>query len=131
MNSDESGDVAHPPEKEISFAMNLSRFQCRRCGTCCKWEGAVRVSHEEIVKIAEFLYIDLQEFLNHHTVLTPDRRSLSLLEKEDGSCIYYDEKQKACLIQPVKPHQCSSFPFEWNFPGWDELCEGGKALREK
>ena len=111
--------------------MNPADFQCRRCGTCCKWEGPVRVSYEEIVKIAEFLQIEVHEFINHHTVLTQDRRALSLMEKDDGSCVYYDDERKACIIHPVKPHQCSSFPFEWNFPGWEELCEGGKALRRK
>lgn len=109
--------------------MNLSNFKCCRCGTCCKWEGAVRVSHEEIIKIAEFLRIDPQEFINRHTVLTPDRRSLSLMEKADGSCVYYDDEKKACAINPVKPHQCRAFPFEWNFPGWEKLCEGGKGIR--
>jgi len=74
--------------------MDLSEFRCRRCGTCCKWEGPVRVSQEEIARIAEFLHIDVQEFINN----------------------------------PVKPRQCSAFPFDWNFPGWEMLCEGGKEL---
>lgn len=111
--------------------MDLSRFQCRRCGACCRWEGAVRVSPAEIEKIAEYLHIDVREFINRHTVLTPDRRSLSLPEKADGSCVYYDDVRKACAIQPVKPRQCSAFPFEWNFPGWEELCKGGRELRKK
>ena len=109
--------------------MALSEFRCRRCGTCCKWEGPVRVSQEEIARIAEFLHIGVQEFINRHTVLTPDRRGLSLMENPaDGSCIYYDDAAKACRINPVKPRQCSAFPFDWNFPGWETLCEGGKEL---
>ena len=50
-------------------------------------------------------------------------------EEEIGSCVYYDDAAKSCRINPVKPHQCSAFPFEWNFPGWDDLCAGGKALK--
>ena len=107
----------------------LSDFRCLRCGTCCTWEGPVRVNEAEIERIAAFLHIEVQDFINHHTVLTPDRRGLSLMEAADGSCVYYDDAAKSCRINPVKPHQCSAFPFEWNFPGWDDLCAGGKALK--
>ena len=65
---------------------DLSAFQCRRCGACCKWEGPVRVTEQEIDAIADYLGIELQRFIRDYTYLTPDRRSLSLLEKEDGSC---------------------------------------------
>ena len=68
---------------------DLSAFQCRRCGACCKWEGPVRVTEQEIDAIADYLGIELQRFIRDYTYLTPDRRSLSLLEKEDGSCFYY------------------------------------------
>ncbi len=110
---------------------NLDHFQCLRCGTCCKWEGSVRVNEQEIKAIAEFLGIPEQEFIYAHTVLTPDRRSLSLMEKADGSCVYYEEETKSCQINPVKPHQCAAFPREWNFPGWETLCEGGKKQRKE
>ena len=73
---------------------DLSSFRCIRCGACCKWEGPVRVSDREIDAIADFLGIDLQSFIREYTRLTPDRRSLSLLEKEDGSCLYYDDAKR-------------------------------------
>ena len=110
---------------------SIDDFQCKRCGLCCKWEGPVRVSENEIRAIAEFLHIPQEEFIQNHTVLAPDRRSLSLMEKQDGSCIYYDDQEKACILQSVKPQQCKDFPKTWNFPGWDDLCEGGKALKKE
>ena len=111
--------------------MDLSRFECKRCGTCCKWEGPVRVSYEEILAIAHFLGIDPEDFIRKYTVLAPDRKSLSLTEKPDGSCFYYDDAEKSCIINPVKPKQCSDFPFRWNFPGWEKLCAGGIALENE
>ncbi|MBR2439258.1 MAG: YkgJ family cysteine cluster protein [Lentisphaeria bacterium] len=111
--------------------ISIDSFQCKRCGICCKWEGPVRVSEQEISKIAAFLNIPEDEFIRNHTVLAPDRRSLSLMEKEDGSCVYYDDEAKACILQSVKPQQCKDFPKKWNFPGWDNLCEGGKALHDE
>lgn len=99
-------------------------FQCARCGACCRWEGPVRVTDEEINAIAAFLGIAPEDFIRGFTYLTPDRRGLSLLEKEDGSCLYYDEEAHRCLINDVKPKQCRDFPLQWNFPGWEKLCKG-------
>jgi len=102
-------------------------FHCARCGACCRWEGPVRVSDQEINEIAGYLKIPVQDFIRDHTVLTRDRRSLSLKEKPDGSCCYYDESTRCCRIQAVKPRQCRDFPLRWNFPGWEKLCAGAGA----
>ena len=102
-------------------------FHCARCGACCRWEGPVRVSEQEIDLIAGYLKIPVQDFIRDHTVLAPDRRSLSLKEKPDGSCFYYDNAAHCCRIQAVKPRQCRDFPLRWNFPGWEKLCAGAGA----
>lgn len=99
-------------------------FRCARCGACCRWEGPVRVTEEEINAIAEFLGIAVEDFIRDFTFLTRDRQGLSLLEKKDGSCLYYDDKAQCCLIQEVKPKQCRDFPVHWNFPGWEKFCKG-------
>ena len=109
---------------------SINHFECKRCGKCCKWDGPVRVSQEEIAAIAAFLNLPESIFIRDHTELAYDRKSLSLMEKADGSCAWYDEEKKACILQSVKPAQCRKFPAEWNFPGWDDICEGGKALHE-
>ena len=107
----------------------IEEFHCVRCGACCRWEGPVRVTDREIDAIAEFLQIPVRDFIRDHTMLTRDRRSLSLLENPDGSCCCYDRETGLCRIQPVKPAQCRDFPCRWNFPGWEKLCAG--AQREK
>lgn len=88
----------------------------------------MRVSEKEIEAIADFLNLDLNDFIQHYTRLTADRRALSLLEKPDGSCLYLDESNgiPACSIEKVKPQQCRNFPEKWNFPGWENECEGAK-----
>ena len=105
----------------------MGKFICRRCGNCCRWEGCVKVGEQEVTAIAAFLHIPEQEFLDSFTRLTPDRRHLSLLEKEDGSCQWFDDSGSlpACMIEPVKPQQCRDFPLKWNFPGWQKLCKSG------
>ena len=107
----------------------MSKFQCRRCGNCCRWPGAVKVTDDEVDAIAGFLDIPLEKFLEEHTVITPDRRHLSLCEKPDGSCEYLITDSAglpACAIEQVKPRQCRVFPEKWNFPSWETKCAGGQ-----
>jgi Fe-S-cluster containining protein len=109
---------------------NTADFQCARCGNCCKWPGYVRISVEETAQIAAFLGMTVQAFTDEYTVLTSDRRGLSLKEKEDRHCIFYIEPP-ACRIEPVKPEQCRNFPLKWNFDGWDKECGGSGAEQIK
>ena len=108
-----------------------AEFRCVRCGQCCRWKGLVKVTEEEADSIAAFLNMDPRSFINSLTRLSPDRTTLSLLEKEDGSCYFYDEEARVCRIQPVKPRQCRAFPFTWSFPGWEDVCEGGRLLKKR
>jgi len=96
-------------------------WQCQRCGNCCRWPGEVRLTEEEIPDIARFVGMSEEAFIQRHTRVTRDRRALSLHERPDGSCPWLDGID--CRLQPVKPKQCRGFPNEWDFPGWQEVCE--------
>ncbi|MBO5668131.1 MAG: YkgJ family cysteine cluster protein [Lentisphaeria bacterium] len=105
----------------------MKKFVCSRCGACCRWPGAVKLTDAEVDVIAGFLNIPLADFLENHTVITPDRKHLSLCEKENGECEYLavdSDGLSLCLIEKVKPQQCRNFPGKWNFPGWQEKCAG-------
>ncbi len=98
------------------------RYECTRCGTCCRWPGYVRVTADEVDTIAAFLGLDVYEFLDRYTTLTPDRQGLTLVEREDGPCVFLTE-DNLCRINPVKPTQCRNFPHLWSFPGFEKLCQ--------
>lgn len=98
-------------------------FSCRKCGNCCRVPGYVRIRETEIDRIAGYLKMDSREFNEKYTILTNDRRSLSLREKDDGSCVFLSGTSGECLINPVKPEQCMNFPFKWNFEGWETICK--------
>lgn len=99
-------------------------FHCKCCGNCCRWEGIVRYKPEEGTAIAEYLGISEDELIQNYTRLAPDRKGLVFTEKSDGACIFLTE-DNLCSINPVKPHQCAAFPYDWTVP--DELlrrCQG-------
>lgn len=93
---------------------------CQRCTACCKWSGDVRLEDREIPRIAAFLGLTEEEFIDRYTRLRGNRQGLSLIERDNHECIMLDGD--ACRIHPVKPDQCEGFPNRWNFPGWRQVC---------
>jgi Fe-S-cluster containining protein len=70
--------------------------------------------------MAEFLKMEVHEFIESFTVLTEDRTALSLIEQPNGACIFLTEK--GCRIHPVKPAQCKDFPRAWRFSKFEDIC---------
>lgn len=97
-------------------------YLCQRCGNCCRWPGDVIVTESEVNTIAQHLGHEVADFIQNFTRLSANRRHLSLIDKEDGSCFFLEGKN-TCRIQKVKPAQCSGFPNQWRFEGWREVCE--------
>jgi len=98
------------------------RYVCTRCGACCRWPGYVRVTAAEIDRIAAHLGMSSVRFIREFTVLTDDRRGLSLTERPDGPCVFL-EGDRVCRIYSVRPEQCRDFPNGWRFPGFETKCQ--------
>lgn len=86
----------------------------------------MRLDEGEVRRIAGFLDLTEDEFIEKYTRLRSDRQGLSLVEKENHECVMLENG--GCRIHAVKPAQCAGFPNTWNFPGWREVCE---AIPEK
>jgi Fe-S-cluster containining protein len=100
------------------------RFRCTRCGHCCTGEpGYVWVSDDDLRAIADHLGEPF-EVLKAACTKT-GRRGLSLREKLDGDCVFYD-KERGCTVYPVRPPQCRTWPFwESNVAtpeDWEKTC---------
>ena len=103
-------------------------YQCQRCTNCCKWKGDVVITDNETQRIAEFLGMEVYDFVHDFTRLRENREGLSILDKEGTTeCIMLDGQD--CRLQDVKPDQCKGFPNRWNFPNWREACEAIPAPR--
>ena len=108
----------------------MTPFVCRKCGNCCRWPGAVKLSGNEPDVIAAFLRLPVADFLRDYCEITPDRQHLSLQSRSDRACIFLTGGN-TCAIDPVKPKQCRDFPERWRFPGWERECAGGAALTKE
>jgi uncharacterized protein len=93
---------------------------CQRCTACCRWPGQVRLTDEEITRLAVFNQLSEPDFIQRFTRLTPDRRGLALQEKPSGACVFLVGNE--CAVQSLKPQQCRDFPNLWRHPDADKLC---------
>ena len=101
--------------------MSGPKYICQQCTNCCRWPGFVRLTNEDITRIATYLKQSEFRFIQTYTRLRPHRDGLALQDQGDGSCVFLDGQ--SCAIHPVKPAQCAGFPNEWRFPGWRSVCE--------
>jgi uncharacterized protein len=101
------------------------RFTCTRCGHCCTGEpGFVWVDDKDIAALAEHLGETPEMVEKLYTKET--RRGLSLREKLNGDCIFWD-RTAGCTVYPVRPPQCRTWPFwESNVAtpeDWQHTCQ--------
>ena len=76
------------------------------CGTCCRGEGGVFVSEEELRSIARYLHLSEEEFERGYCLRKNSR--IYIRTRSDGYCSLWDD---GCLVHPVKPGPCREWPF--------------------
>lgn len=102
----------------------MKHFKCVCCGACCRWPGYVHIGEKDLSAISQYLGIGVNQFADEYTRLSEDRKGLILNDGDDGECIFLTKDNK-CRINPVKPHQCKTFPYDWNVPPEiGALCKG-------
>ncbi|SFV64621.1 FIG00469387: hypothetical protein [hydrothermal vent metagenome] len=103
---------------------------CVACGGhCCTGEsGYIWVKHQDIVNIANFLNMEIDDFVLNHIKKVKHRYSIIERyreEESDFACIFFDDIKKQCSIYPVRPLQCSTFPF------WEQFkCNKDEVTKE-
>jgi Fe-S-cluster containining protein len=90
------------------FDEAMSRFECQVCGTCCQGEGGIYLAEAEIDRIADFLNVSREIFLEKYCLAKNGRIYIHVRE-EDGYCHFAVEGK--CTIHPVKPSPCRAWPF--------------------
>lgn len=101
------------------------RFECTQCGNCCTGAaGYVWVHSEEIERLAALLNLPVDEFRKRYVRKIGGRESL--IELENGDCVFLDSQSRRCGVYAERPRQCRSWPF-WDSnlrtPGtWNATC---------
>lgn len=85
------------------------RFECTRCGLCCRGSGRVEVSDEEIERLAARIDVTPDEFRAMYT-RKGRRGRIDLRDKADGDCVFFDE-DRGCTVYEDRPAQCRTYPF--------------------
>ena len=106
MNNSKSGKSIHKKRNPPWYKDGL-RFECQRCGNCCRGEpGTVWINKKEIKDTSALLGISPNQFAEENIRIINGR--ISLLEHGNGDCIMYED---GCKIYSVRPSQCKTFPF--------------------
>jgi Fe-S-cluster containining protein len=107
--------LAENIRKKVKLAIS---FSCLCCGNCCR-VGFIYLRKGEAGKIAAHLNITEKDFKKKYThwFLWQGR---TMKWDDSGSCKF--QKDNKCLIYPVRPSQCSSWPL------WPRLINSRKEL---
>jgi Fe-S-cluster containining protein len=81
-------------------------FACRMCGDCCRGYGGTFVSAGDIRRIAAYLGVDAERFVETYCQFSGRRPVLA--QADNGYCVFWDGK---CTIHPVKPRMCRQWPY--------------------
>ena len=107
---------------ESSLKQDYFDFTCREgCSECCKGPGNVYFSGQDLKNIAEYLGLDTRKREDLFQSLITSRENGYYVHGSPRACRFLG-KDGLCSIYPVRPLQCSSYPF-WpsHFQGREEL----------
>ena len=100
--------------KKSSWYVGGLHFECMECGGCCAGpgEGYIWVTRPEIEIIADFLKMTTGE-LRRKYLKRIGLRTTIIEHTSTKDCILLREidGQKRCVVYPVRPSQCRSWPF--------------------
>lgn len=93
------------------------KFECIKCGACCKWEGVVVLTPEDIDRLAKNFDKDKEDFLSEYTTTFG---KLTVLSNKPDTDICVFLKNNKCSVWDDKPKQCADYPkkYEKKCPGF-------------
>lgn len=103
------------------------QFECTQCGRCCGGApGFVWVNAAEIAAMAKESGAEsVSEFEGKFVRKVGARKSL--IEFENGDCVFLDPVKRTCTLYNSRPRQCRTWPF-WDSnlktpEDWQQTCE--------
>ena len=101
-----------------NYSYKFDELKCATCeGNCCIGEsGYIWITTQEIVKLAKYLQLPVEEIYSKYIFKFGYKYSLKekQLSQDNFACIFFDIEKKQCGIYDVRPSQCRTFPF-WEY----------------
>ncbi|MHA1577121.1 MAG: YkgJ family cysteine cluster protein, partial [Candidatus Thorarchaeota archaeon] len=137
-----------PPKENNSEETGIN-FECQKCAACCTHDSllvtvnghdisriasSLTLSADEIVKALDFYILESNEEipdgLKHIPQVNTERGPafVAIKKSENGDCVFLDEK--LCMIHPIRPAACISFPFFFDNEGTEGMSWGLSALKD-
>ncbi|HZZ28969.1 MAG TPA: YkgJ family cysteine cluster protein [Pirellulales bacterium] len=108
---------------QAPWFQNGLRFQCTQCGDCCTGTpGYVWVTEDEIAALAKVVGLAADDFEARYVRRVGSRKSL--LEYDNGDCVFFDSQARKCKVYQARPRQCRTWPF------WDSNIRSPQAWKE-
>jgi len=82
-----------------------SQIDCTQCANCCR-EGEAGVSARDIEKLAKFIGVSRQEFLEKFTMRASDGELI--LKRTQTGCVFL--KDNLCTVYEARPKSCAHYP---------------------
>lgn len=107
---------------EAGWPYEVEPFHCHRCGNCCRGDGFVRMTEDDLERAAALLGRTRAEFLAESCRVQPNG-DIHLIDQADPlrSCTFLSA-DNLCRIHHAKPAQCEGFPMKWRPPDVLDLC---------
>ena len=93
---------------------NGIKFSCQSSGNCCVSRGEhgyVYLSKKDLKKLSSHFNLEIKDFKKKYCSKTDGFIHLKELKKNNGNCIFLNEKR--CTVYKSRPIQCRTWPF-WN-----------------
>ena len=109
---------------ETEWPYAVEPFQCHRCGNCCRGDGYVDMTADDVARAAALLGRSEAQFLAEFCAVQPDGE-VHLIHQGDAlqSCVFLTA-DNLCRVHAAKPTQCDSFPMNWRPSDALEICAG-------
>jgi Fe-S-cluster containining protein len=106
----------------VSQTRRRLRFECTRCGACCRKPGFVYLHPDEPARLARHLGVDPRTFTRRYLREVEGRWAIVVPEGSAGCPLLAGD---LCSVDAVKPGQCRAYPF------WEELVDDAAAWRRE
>ncbi len=88
------------------------RLDCLKCPSlCCRMAGYVRVTRDDIRRLAKFLHLSVPEFEKRH-ILETTRKGEKRIKQGFKTCQFLTE-QRLCGVYEARPNDCRGYVC-WN-----------------